>query len=172
MKRFILGIGIAILSFTVGAITTRLWDSYRSRTQTSTITIIQTGKERPLTKENVSQALQSRAFRTDKLRKNSRDEIVWRWLKEAIVAYPQKWLKLEISDSETYAVVLEAPVVLNAAELDYLNQELRKQGLPALVKDKRYLPIEVLKGNIVCPNWFGYIDVEETKLVYFVGTSG
>jgi hypothetical protein len=174
MKRLILYLGIASLAFTVGAIAATLWKAHSSPSQFPIV--ISQGLEEewqwPLTKEIVSRSLQSHSFRTDKLRRNSNDEIVWRWLKESIVAYPQNWVKLNISDNESYGVVLYPLKVLEPSELDYYNKELKKKGLPSLEKGKRYQPMNVYQGNIICPNWSGIIDIEEARLVYFEGSSG
>lgn len=51
------------------------------------------------------------------------------------------------------------------------NRELSAKGLPLLREDKRYLPIDVYQGDIICPSWSGLIDFEEAKLVYFIGMS-
>ena len=122
--------------------------------------------------EVVSRSLQTHSFRTDKLRRNSNDEIVWRWLKREIAAYPQNWVKLTISDTESYGVVLYPLKAVEATELNHINKELNEKGLPPLEKDKRYLPIDVYQGDTICPSWAGFIDVEEPKLVYFLGESG
>jgi hypothetical protein len=172
MKRFVLYIGTALMSFVVGALAATLWNSHSSRSQRPPAVMAQpVEEEHPLTKQIVSRSLQTRSFRTDKLRKNSNDEIVWRWLKEAIAQYPQNWVKLNISASESYGVVLYPLKELEPMELNHINRELNEKGLPPLAKGKRYLPIDVYQGNIICPSWSGFIDVEEAKLVYFVGES-
>lgn len=171
MKRFVLYIGTALLAFVVGAIAATLSKSHSSRSQTPIAITQAIEEEWPLTKEIVSRSLQSHSFRTDKLRKNSNDEIVWRWLKESIAGYPQNWVKLNISDDESYGVVLYPLRVLESTELNYYNKELNEKGLPSLAKGKRYLPINVYEGNIICPSWSGFIDVEEAKLVFFLGES-
>jgi hypothetical protein len=96
---------------------------------------------------------------------------VWRWLKASIATFPQNWVKLNISDSESYGVVLEPLSVLDEAQLDFYNRELEQKGLPPLEKGKRYQPITVYQGTIICPSWSGLIDVEEARLVYFAGSS-
>ena len=169
LKRLLLYTCIAFCGFAAGVIAGRLWKPSLHRPTEVTAPI--TEKEWPLTKELVSRSLQSHSFRTDKLRKNSNDEVVWRWLKASIAAFPQNWVKLNISDSESYQVVLYPLSVLDESELDFYNKELEKKGLPPLEKGKRYQPIDVYQGNIVCPNWSGIIDVEEAKLVYFAGSS-
>jgi hypothetical protein len=171
MKRFVLYLGIALLAFAVGAIAATLWKSHSSRSHTPVLTQ-GVEEEWPLTKQIVSRSLQSHSFRTDKLRRNSNDEIVWRWLQESIAAYPQNWVKLNISDTESYGVVLYPLKALEATELSYANKELNQKGLASLEKNKRYLPIQIYQGNIICPSWSGFIDVEEAKLVYFTGSSG
>lgn len=178
MKRFVLYIATALLSFVIGAIAATLWNPDPSRSQTPTVrsqttTVITQAvdEEWPLTNEIVSRSLQSRSFSTGKLRKNSNDEIVWRWLKKSIARYPQNWVKLNISDSENYYVSLYPIKELESNDLHYPNIELNQKGLPSLVKGKRYLPITVYRGGDICPSWSGFIDVEEAKLVYFVGHS-
>jgi hypothetical protein len=76
-----------------------------------------------------------------------------------------------LSEVLRVAIVLYPPKELDTAELDYLNKELNEKGLASLTKGKRYLPIDVYQGSIICPSWSGFIDAEETRLVYFVGTS-
>jgi hypothetical protein len=178
MTRIVWHIGIALLAFVVGTVTATLWKSYqspRSQTSSSQASAVITQvveQEWPLTQQIVSRSLQSHGFRTDKLRRNSDDEIVWRWLKESIAKYPQNWVKLNIENNESYGVVLYPLRVLESTELNYYNNDLRETGLPRLGKRKRYLPINVYQGNIICPSWSGFIDVEEAKLVYFAGSSG
>ena len=171
MKRFVLYLGMALLAFAVGAIAATLWKSHSRRPNTPVLTQ-GVEEEWPLTKQIVSRSLQSHSFRTDKLRRNSNDEIVWRWLQESIAAYPQNWVKLNISDTESYGVVLYPLKALEATELSYVNNERNQKGLASLERNKRYLPITIYQGNIICPNWSGFIDVEEAKLVYFRGSSG
>ena len=175
IKRFLPRIAVALIAFVLAIFATSLWRSHvsRSRYIRSQVNAVIPQNEQPwpLKKEIVSRSLQSHSFRTNKLKRNSNDEIVWRWLKEAIAAYPQNWVKLNISDSESYGVVLEPPKVLDSTELKFYNRELKEKGLPTLTKDKRYLPINVYHGAVVCPSWSGFIDVEEAKLVYFEGTS-
>jgi len=172
MRRLVLHLGIALLAFVVGAIAATLWKSQFSRSQAPTIVTQAVEEEWPLTRQIVSRSLQSHSFRTDKLRRNSNDEIVWRWLRESIRRYPQNWVKLNISDNEGYGVVLYPLKVLESTEFDHRNKELKEKGLPSLAKGKRYLPMNLYQGNIICPSWSGLIDVEEAKLVYFVGESG
>src|SRR5688572_15656995 len=123
-KRFVLYLGIALLAFILGTIVTTLWNSYNgSRSQTSAVRVQGVDEEWPLSQQIVSRSLQSRSFRTDKLHRNSNEEIVWRWLKVSIGGYPQNWVKLNISDNESYGVVLYPPKVLEATELPYYNKE-------------------------------------------------
>ena len=172
MKRLILYFGIATLAFSIGAAAGRLWQTHSSHSQSADVISQRLEQELwPLSREIVSRSLQSHGFRTDKLRRNSNDEIVWRWLKESIVAYPQNWVKLNISYNEIYAVVMYPPEVIEASQLDYYNKELQEKGLPSLEQGKRYLPIHVYQGDIICPGWFGLIDMEEAKLVFFEGQS-
>jgi hypothetical protein len=168
-KRLLLYACIAFSGFASGVVAERLWKVSLHRWTEVTAPIIE--REWPLTKELVSRSLQSHSFRTDKLRKNSNDEVVWRWLKDSIATYPQNWVKLNISDSESYEVVLYPLSVIDESELDFYNKELEKKGLPLLEKGKRYQPINVYRGSIICPNWSGIIDVEEARLVYFAGSS-
>ncbi|MGI8732250.1 MAG: hypothetical protein ACR2LM_02985 [Pyrinomonadaceae bacterium] len=172
MRRLLLHLGTALFAFGVGAVAATVWKSHSLRSQTAPV-IVQAPEEQewPLTKQIVSRSLQSHSFRSDKLRRNSNDEIVWRWLKESISSYRQNWVMLTISENESYGVVLYPPRVLELTELSQYNKELKEKGSPSLEKDKRYLPITVYQGNIACPSWSGFIDVEEAKLVYFAGTS-
>ena len=150
-----------------------LWQSKRSRPQSiSDVAQREDKKEWPLTKEIVSRSLQTQAFRTEKLRRKSDHEIVWRWLRESIAAYPRNWIKLTVSDQQTYEIVLYRLKTMDLEGLSYYNRELSEKGMPLLREGKRYLPITVYQGNIECPNWSGLVDVEEARLVYFAGASG
>lgn len=177
MKRLVLYVGIALLGFAFGVVAAVLWRSHSKRSIVSNVqrtTVApseNTETEWPLTKEIISRSLQSHSFRSDRLTRNSNDEIVWRWLKESIATFPQNWVKLNISDRESYGVVLYPLKALEPSQLDYYNKELEQKGLPPLKKGKAYQPINVYQGNIICPNWSGIIDVEEAKLVYFEGRS-
>ena len=147
---------------------------YRRRSHLPTVApVVQVIEEEPwpLTKEVVSRSLQSHSFRTDKLRRNSNDEVVWRWLKESIASYPQNWVRLNIADNESYGVVLYPEKHVDSTTILSYNRELGAKRLPLLREGKRYLPIAVYQGNIICPSWSGLIDIEEAKLVYFIGES-
>jgi hypothetical protein len=170
MKRWVLYFCIAIFAFAFGVIAARLWKSHS--TPSPIVTVEKMEEEWPLTKEIVLRSLQSHSFRTDKLRRNSNDEVVWRWLKASIATFPQNWVKLNISEGESYGVVLYPLRVLETSELSHYNKELNRKGLPVLNNKKRYLPINVYQGNLICPNWYGIIDIEEAKLVYLEGSSG
>jgi|SRR5215469_343134 len=172
MKRSFLHVGIVVLAFATGAVAASLWKSRSHASQSpQKIAPAPDEQEWPLTKELVSRSLQTHSFRSDKLRRNSNDEIVWRWLKESISTYPQNWVKLYISEQETYGVVLYPPTLLEQAALSYYDQQLSEKGWPPLEKGKRYLPIDVYHGDIICPSWSGLIDLEQGKLVYFAGSS-
>jgi hypothetical protein len=172
MRNALIQITLALLIFAGGTIAGVVWKSRLSQFQQTPVTKPLDETERPLTKENVLQSLQSHSFRTDKLHKNSNDELVWRWLKESIGKYPQNWVKLNISDKETYGIVLYPPKTLGSMELINCDKELTEMGLPHLIEGKRYLPIEIYQGDIICPNWSGLVDVDDPKLVYFAGHSG
>jgi hypothetical protein len=172
-------IGVAILAFTVGIATTRVRKANSTqrvvtleRVTTQSVTANEVVMELPLTEELVSRSLQTHSFRTDRLRRNSDDEIVWRWLKESISKFPQNWVKLSIEDNERYVVTLHPIRNLETTELFHYNEGLKKKGLPLLDKERRYLPIEVYMGGIVCPSWSGIIDVKEARLMFFEGISG
>jgi hypothetical protein len=173
MKRSIIYISISALTFTVGThISTRgKRQLEHSPSQATTKKAIEV-EQWPLSNKLVSRALQQHSFRSDKLRRNSNDEVVWRWLKESIAAYPQNWVRLKIEDGESFGVVLNPMAVLEPHEIVYYNRQLKAKGLPILDPAKRYLPINVYQGDIICPSWAGLIDVEETKLVFFEGSSG
>jgi hypothetical protein len=96
---------------------------------------------------------------------------VWRWLKESIAKYPQNWVKLDISDGHSYGVVLYPPKVLEPGELAHCNAELAGKRMPLLTAGKRYIPLQVNVDNIICPDWHGFIDADEARLVFFEGSS-
>jgi len=81
-------------------------------------------------------------------------------------------VKLDISNDETYGIIIYPQEVLEPLYFRSLNRELEKKGLPPLRDDKRYRRINIHQSNVICPNWYGVIDVEEAKLVYFEGQSG
>ena len=159
--------------FCIGSVAGVIWKSRRDRS-TSLPPPPQRVEETQwaLTREIVSRSLQTHSFRTEKLRRNSNDEVVWRWLMDSIAKYPQNWVKLNISDKESYGIVLYPMKALESTELIHYNKELSEKGMPPLRAGKQYLPIEVYEGNIICPNWSGLVDVEEPRLVYFLGMSG
>src|SRR5262245_59644704 len=99
-KRLLLYACIVLCGVAFGVVAERLWKVSLHRSTEVTAPIVQS--EWPLTKERVSRSLQSHRFRTDKLRRNSDDEIVWRWLKASIATFPQNFVKLNISDSKVY----------------------------------------------------------------------
>jgi len=123
----------------------------------------------PLTKEIVSRSLQTHSFST-KRHLDIEDQIVWQWLKDAIATCPQEYLKLELSNKDTYGVVLYPTTVLEPLSLKYYNEHMKQKGLPKLDANKRYMPIQVYVNNIICPSWSGLIDVDEAKLVLFQGS--
>src|SRR6185503_13402257 len=174
MRRLLLRFAFVLLMFAIGVGTGAVWQAKRSHSQNNSTVAqrVQEEEESPLTKEIVSRSLQTDVFRTEQLRRNSNHEIVWRWLKESIATYPQNWITLNISDEESYQVVLYPQRALDSSALTYYNKELSERGMPLLREHKRYLPIEVYQGNIVCPNWSGFVDAEEARLVYFAGASG
>jgi hypothetical protein len=173
MRRSLFQIASAIIIFAAGTIVGTLWQLHRSSSQKPPLaTEKYDGKEWPLTKDIVSRSLQTHVFRTDKLRKNSEDEIVWRWLKSSIAEYPQNWVKLEVSERESYGVVIYPPKILDPTALAYYNKDLSEKRMPLLQEGKRYIPVQINQGNIICPDWSGLIDPDETELVYFAGHSG
>ncbi|HSE31230.1 MAG TPA: hypothetical protein VLA93_06605 [Pyrinomonadaceae bacterium] len=158
---FTIGVGISFVSFNK----TR---SCPAKSVRGLASYQRSEPEWPLTREIVSQALQTHSFST-KLPLDVDDQIVWRWLKEAIAAYPQTYLKLEPSNEDTYGVVLYPRTVLHSPNLEYYNEQLKTKGLPTLNANKQYIPINVYLNNIICPSWMGLIDVDEAKLVFFEG---
>ena len=173
MRRSLLEILLALLIFAIGVGSGARWQAHRNPSPIPSSVTQEVDQEKwPLTKVIVSRSLQTHIFRTDKLRRNSDPEIVWRWFKETLSTYPQNWVKLTISDDESYGVVLYPQKELDSTTLTYYNKELSERGLPLLREGKRYLPIQINQSNIICPNWQGLVDVEEVKLVYFAGFSG
>ena len=173
MKRLVLHLAAALLTFLAGTALVRLWHRAPSKPKPAAIvqSVLEKEAEWRLTSQLVSSSLQTHSFRSTNLRRNSNDEIVWRWLKAEIAAYPQNWVRLEIKDTESYSVILNPPSVLPATELTYYNQQLKQKGLPLLQQGKRYLPIDVYHADIICPSWSGIIDLDGPKLVFFIGSS-
>ena len=176
MRRLILQILIAVVIFAGGIASGAIWQARRSRVATTLTPATATPRTDetpwPLSKQIVARSLQTHSFRTDKLRRNSNPDVVWRWLKDSIAKYPQNWVKLDISEQHTYGVVLYPPKVLESGELLHCNKELASKGLPLLTAGKRYIPLQVNIDNIICPDWYGFIDADEAQLVYFEGMSG
>jgi len=171
-----LKVGVAFLIFGAGVFSGAVWKSRRAQVTpvvSTTPPIVKPTEDSPwpLTREILSRSLQSHSFRTDKLRRNSNDEIVWRWLKESISSYPQNWVKLKITDNESYGVVLYPAKTFDSTAVNSHNRSIGATGLPPLRLNKRYLPIGVYQGDIICPSWEGLVDIEDAKLVYFVGMS-
>ena len=176
MRRIIFQTLIAIAVFAGGLSLGAVWHARRVRitppTPSSPVAQRPNDKPWPLTQQVVARSLQSHSFRTDKLRLNSNDDVVWRWLKESVANYPQNWVKLNISEQHTYGVVLYPPKTLERTELTYCNKELTAKGLSPLTAGKVYIPVQVNIDDIACPDWHGFIDADQAKLVYFEGISG
>ncbi len=181
MRRFAFPLAIALLTFTVGVLFGAFGYARRGHinnhpreqpevTQKQSVTGRE-GEEWPLTAPLVSRALQTRIITTKQLRRNSDDEIVWRWLKQSIVEYPQDWPSLKIAESDHYFVVIYRADVLDTVSLRYHNKKLKARNLPLLKAEKRYAKLQVNVGDIDCPNWTGLVDLEEARLVYFEGHS-
>ena len=175
MRRLILQTIIAVALFAGGIALGAAWHARRGRTKppTSPSAAAQRPDEKPwpLTKQVVARSLQSHSFRTDKLRLNANDDVVWRWLKESVANYPQNWVKLNINETESYGVVIYPPKTLEPMELAHCNKQLSESGLPLVSQGKRYLPIQINVGNIICPDWYGLVDPDEARLVFFEGRS-
>jgi hypothetical protein len=175
MRRLILQTIVAVVLFAGGIATGAVWHARRVRSTlpASPSPAAQRPDEKPwpLTKQVVARSLQSHSFRTDKLRLNSNDDIVWRWLKESVANYPQNWVKLNLNETESYGVVLYPPKILEPIELARFNKQLSESGLPLVVAGKRYIPIQINAGNIICPNWYGLVDPDDARLVFFEGRS-
>jgi hypothetical protein len=173
MRRLLIQIFVAISVFAGGIAVGAVWHARRNRAPAPLPPIVQRPDEKPwpLTNLIVSRSLQSHSFRTDKLQLNSNDDVAWRWLKESISKYPQNWVKLNITDTKTYGVVLYPPRVFESTELAHLNEELSRKGLPLVQAGKRYIQVQINVGNIICPDWHGYINADQVQLVYFEGVS-
>lgn len=180
MRRLTLHLTIALLTFAIGVMSGAIWFAKWNPSTNQPPKLIESApnrspaqeeKEWPLTAELVSRALQTRIISTKRLRRNSDDEVVWRWFKESIAEYPQDFVELRFIDAEDYSVVIYRTKSLDAGELRYANQHLQERGLPLLQANKRYAKLQVNQGNIVCPSWHGYVDLDNAKLVYFRGHS-
>lgn len=177
MRRLTIHFSIALFTFTIGVVSGAFWYAKRNQPVKPQAEIPQAAQkseeeEWPLTTELVSRALQTRIISTKRLRRNSDDEVVWRWLKQSITEYPQNFVKLNISESEHYSVVLYKPLVLGGNQLARINAQLKEQGRPLLESGKKYSEVQVHQGNMLCPDWYGLIDLDAAKLMYFEGRSG
>lgn len=177
MRRLTIHFAIALLTFTMGILSGAFWYAKRNQSVKPQAEIAQAApksedQEWPLTTELVARALQTRVISTKRLRRNGDDEIVWRWLKQSIADYPQNFVKLNISETEHYSVVIYRASILSANQLAHINIQLKEQGRPLLEAGKKYAELQVNQGNIACPDWYGLIDLDEAKLKYFEGRSG
>ena len=176
VRRLVVQIVFALVVFAGGIALGAVWHARRSRVSMPPppLPVVQRSDEKPwpLTKQIVARSLQSHSFRTDKLRLNSNDEVVWRWLKDSIAKYPQNWVKLDLADRHSYGVVLYPSKVLEPGELTRCNEELSSKGMPPMQPRKRYIPVQVNIDDVMCPDWHGFIDADEAQLVYFEGISG
>src|ERR1044072_65499 len=137
MRHRFLQIAATLLIFALGILCGTLWHSRQNQSnqqpsttvdsQQSQLANIQEEDEWTLTPEIVSRALQTKIIRTTSLRRNSDDEVVWRWLKQSVTDYHRDWLKLNISETEQYGVVIYPASILSSNELSYCNQQLREQ---------------------------------------------
>jgi hypothetical protein len=176
MRRLTIHFAIALLTFTIGVLSGVIWYAKRNQSVKPQAEVAQAAsksedQEWPLTTELVARALQTRVISTKRLRRNSNDEIVWRWLKQSIADYPQNFVKLNISETEHYSVVIYRARILSEYELTRINPRLKEQGRPLLEVGKKYAELQI-QGNIACPDWYGLIDLDEAKLLYFEGRSG
>lgn len=178
MRNLSLRLLIGLLTFAVGIAFGVLWQSYRSHKDDQSQkqvaeppSHVSQEEEWELTPELVSRALQTRVITTKQLRRNSGDEVVWRWLKQSIAEYPQNFVKLNISESEHYGVIIYKAETLTESEMTHYNRELKSRGLPLLEEGKAYGRLQVTQSNIICPSWIGLVDLEKAKLVYFAGHS-
>ena len=180
MRRLIIHLAIAFLTFTIGVTSGAFWyarrqvNSQQVKPWSGMLQSPQNAEELewPLTPELVSRALQTRIISTKRFRRNSDDEVVWRWLKQSIAQYPQNFVRLNISDGENYSIVLYKSTFLNKFQLNRINGQLKEQGRPLLKADKKYTELQVRQGTILCPDWYGLIDLDAAKLMYFEGRSG
>ena len=69
-------------------------------------------------------------------------------------------------------MVIYRPITIDKNQLEIINGQLRSQGRPLLESGKKYAELQVNQGNIVCPDWYGLIDLEAARLMYFEGRSG
>ncbi len=181
MRRFAFRLAVALLTFTLGVVSGAFGYARRSHVNSRPQKEPEATREQrannqqetewPLTAPLVSRALQTRVITTKRLRRNTDDEIVWRWLKQSIAEYPQAWPSLEIVESDHYFVVIYRADVLDTVSLRYHNKKLKARNLPLLKAEKRYAKLQVNVGGIDCPNWTGLVDLEEARLVYFEGHS-
>lgn len=117
-------------------------------------------------------SLRTRSITAKHLRKNSYDEFTWRWIKDSIEQYPQVLFPLSFSESQSYSVTMYRLGSDDADELRYINEELGKRGKPLLKANGMYTRIELRVADIDCPDWYGVVDLDEPKLLFFVGRSG
>jgi hypothetical protein len=170
MKRIVTHLSIALLTFIIGIISGVAWHTHRGRADDRTASRADE-QEWPLKPEMVLRALRTRTIATKRLRRNSNEEVIWRWLKQSIAEYPQGSLKLDISENEEYFVAIYGPTTLDENQLAHINDQLKKRGRPPLPPGKNYAEVDITRGDILCPSWQGWIDLDEARLVYFEGMS-
>jgi hypothetical protein len=174
---------VALITFGIGATAGVIWHAQRNHVvnhSSNQVAMRPDSQQQdeppwPLTQQLVSRALQTRQLSTKRLIRNSDDEVVWRWLRQAITeyqataGYEQDSLVLPLSDAHYYFVVIYP---LSVDELRFFNLDLRKAGRPLLQANHRYARIQVNYDNIACPEWIGIIDLEAPKLMFLRGSGG
>lgn len=179
MRRLTVYLAIALLTFTLGVVSGAFWYARQltpqpGRAQAEFAQPAPQSNEQqwPLTPDLVSRAMQTRIISTKRLRRNGDDEVVWRWLKQSVAEYPQNWVRLNISEAGHYSVVIYRPTTLDEKRREVINGQLRGQGRPLLEEGKKYAELQVKQGDIECPDWYGLIDLDAARLMYFEGRSG
>jgi hypothetical protein len=181
MRTILTRIVAAFITFALGIAAGVAWlrlhrhDSQPARINRSQPDKAQEESELPLTSILVARSLQTRAVQTKDLKRNSSDEIIWRWLRQEITRYQSTpdykrvSLVLPLKDEHEYELTLHQ---VNEEEFKSANQFLLREGLPPLKPERRYARVGIHLDNLICPDWGGYIDLEEPKLVFFRGTGG
>jgi hypothetical protein len=177
MRNLLPKIAAALITFALGAASGAVWLRFHepAKVDSSQPAMLQEQPEFTLTSILVARSLQTRVIPTKNLKRNSSNEIIWRWLKQEIAryqsipGYENQSLVLPLSDTHEYRVTLYQ---MNEEEFKAANQVLLREGLPLLKADHQYARLGIHIDDIICPNWGGYVDLEEPRLVFFRGSGG
>jgi len=176
MRNWLLRAGMALITFSLGVGVGAVWLRQQPKpVRAESPSGAKEELEWQLTPNLVSRSLSTRSIPTRNLKRNSPDDVVWRWLKQSISeyqsapGYDERSAILPLADEHKYSVELS---VLTDDDLKNWNEYLRRENLPPLSPGRRYARLSVFLDDWICPNWGGVIDLDEPRLVHFHGSGG